>query len=103
MSQNQSYLVRTVMSLLGSLRSQSIRSKMLMLWGFFVVVMIAGGYGVYYRTLGEGAPYQNSTTEAVLASILFVFGIYVLGLVLHGYLFGKNTSAYDSATVSELI
>ena len=74
---------------------------MLMMWGFLVIVMVAGGYGVYYRTLGVGAPYENSQTEAVLASILFVFGIYVLGLVLHGYLFGKNNAAY--ATVSEMI
>lgn len=68
--------------------SRSRNVKILIVWSFLVGVMILGGYAVYYRTLGGAqAPYQNSPIEAALASMLFVFGIYLLGLVLHGYLF----------------
>jgi hypothetical protein len=78
---------------LNSLQSRSPRPdsvKILILWTFFVGVMIVGGYAVYYQTLGIGTAYHNSSIEAVLASLLFVFGIYLLALVLHGFLFSKK-------------
>lgn len=78
----------TVGAMLRTIGSKSENVRILILWSFLVGVMILGGYGVYYQTLGgPNAPYQNSPIEAGLASMLFVFGIYLLGLVLHGYLF----------------
>jgi hypothetical protein len=32
-----------------------------------------------------------------------VFGIYVLVLVLHGYIFGKNSTPYEADTVSSFV
>lgn len=62
--------------------------------------MVGGGLGVYYRVQGVGSSTHNSALESTLASMLFVFGIYVLGLFLHGYLFGKDNSTYSTATLS---
>ena len=67
---------------------------MIILWGFILALMALGGYAVYYRVLGIGTSNQNSSTEATIASMLFVFGTYCLGLVLHAYLFGKSNPAY---------
>ena len=58
-----------------------------MLWSFFVGIMILGGYAVYYQVLGLGQTYQHPQIDAELSATLFVFGIYLLALVLHGYLF----------------
>ena len=77
-------------SALRTIASKPDGVKMLIMWSFLVGVMILGGYAVYYQTLGVGVPYQNSPIEAALASMLFVFGIYLLGLVLHGYLFSQK-------------
>ncbi len=74
----------------GNIGSKPENVKILIMWGFFVALMILGGYGVYYQTLGIGVPQQNPPIEAALASMLFVFGIYLLALVLHGYLFGRK-------------
>jgi hypothetical protein len=74
----------------GNLSSQPENAKILIMWSFFIALMILGGYGVYYQTLGIEVPQQNSPVEAALASMLFVFGIYSLALVLHGYLFGRK-------------
>ena len=71
--------------------SRSQNTKIIILWSFLVGVMILGGYGVYYQVLGgPHAPYKNSPIEAALASMLFVFGIYLLGLVLHAYLSSED-------------
>jgi len=72
------------------IQSKPENVKILVLWSFFIGVMILGGYAVYYQTLGIGVAYHNSQIEAVLASMLFVFGIYLLALVLHGFLFGRK-------------
>jgi len=74
----------------GSIRSKPENVKILIMWGFFLALMILGGYAVYYQTLGIGVPQQNPPIEAALASMLFVFGIYLLALVLHGYIFGRK-------------
>ncbi len=74
----------------GNLGSKPENVKILIMWSFFVALMILGGYGVYYQTLGIGVPQQNPPVEAALASMLFVFGIYLLGLVLHGFIFGRK-------------
>jgi hypothetical protein len=76
--------------LFGNLSSKPDSVKILILWGFFVAVMVFGGYGVYVQTLGIGVPQQNPPIDAALASMLFVFGIYLLALFLHGYLFGRK-------------
>ena len=78
------------LSVLRSVESGPENAKILILWSFFIGVMILGGYAVYYQVLGIGANYHNSQIEAVLASMLFVFGIYLLALVLHGFLFGRK-------------
>ncbi len=74
----------------GNLGSKPENVKILIMWSFFVALMILGGYGVYYQTLGIGVPQQNPPVDAALASMLFVFGIYLLGLVLHGFIFGRK-------------
>jgi hypothetical protein len=74
----------------GSIASKPENVKIMIMWAFFVGLMVLGGYGVYYQTLGIGVPQQNPPIEAALASMLFVFGIYILALVLHGYLFGPK-------------
>lgn len=74
----------------GNISSKPESLKMLILWSFFAAVMALGGYGVYVRVLGLGTSTQNSPVEAALASMVFVFGIYILALVLHGYVFGRK-------------
>jgi hypothetical protein len=72
-----------------SISSQPEGVKIVILWSSFVAIMLVGGYGVYYQALG-GPTYHNSPIEATLASMLFIFGIYLLALVLHGFLFSKK-------------
>jgi hypothetical protein len=76
--------------LLRGIGSRPENTKILIMWSFLIGVMILGGYGVYYRVLGIGVPQHNSPVEAALASMLFVFGIYILALVLHGFFFGRK-------------
>jgi len=65
-------------------RSQNVR--IMIIWSAFVGIMILGGYAVYYQVLGVGQTYARSPIEAQLSVMLFVFGIYLLALIVHGYL-----------------
>ena len=75
---------------MSTVRSNSQNVRIVILWSFFLGVMILGGYAVYYQVLGLGQTYQHTQIEAELAAMLFVFGIYLLALVLHGYLFNQK-------------
>ncbi|MDA4130983.1 MAG: hypothetical protein OK457_09450 [Thaumarchaeota archaeon] len=69
-------------------RSQNVRITIV--WSAFIGIMILGGYAVYYQVLGISQPYSRSSTEAQLAVMLFVFGIYLLALVVHGQISNKS-------------
>ncbi|HXQ93082.1 MAG TPA: hypothetical protein VN739_08750 [Nitrososphaerales archaeon] len=75
---------------MNSLRSNPQNVRIIILWSFFVGVMILGGYAVYYQVLGIGQTYQHPQIDAELSTMLFVFGIYLLALVLHGYLINQK-------------
>ncbi len=77
-------------ALLRTLRSDPKNGRIIILWSFFVGVMIIGGYFVYYQVLGLGQTYQHPQIDAELSAMLFVFGIYLLALVLHGYLINEK-------------
>jgi hypothetical protein len=88
---NHSSESRITTAVLRDIGSKPENVKIVILWSFFIGVMILGGYAVYYRTLGGTAVhYQNSPIQAALASMLFVFGVYLLGLVIHAYLFNQK-------------
>ena len=75
-------------------RSQNVR--IMIVWSAFIGIMILGGYAVYFQVLGIGQSYARSATEAQLSLMLFVFGIYLLALIVHGYL--TNSSKFQSTT-----
>ena len=69
-------------------KSQNVR--IMIVWSAFIGIMILGGYAVYFQVLGVGTAYARSGTEAQLSLMLFVFGIYLLALIVHGYITGQN-------------
>jgi hypothetical protein len=69
-------------------KSQNVR--IMIVWSAFIGIMILGGYAVYYQVLGIGQSYVRGATEAQLSLMLFVFGIYLLALIVHGYLTNQN-------------
>ena len=78
--------------MMSTLRSGSQNVRIVILWSFLVGVMILGGYVVYHQVLGIGQAYQHPQIDAELSAMLFVFGIYLLALLLHGYLFNQSNS-----------
>jgi hypothetical protein len=76
--------------MMSNLKSKPQNVRIVILWSFLVGIMILGGYAVYYQVLGIGQTYQHAQIDAELSAMLFVFGIYLLALLLHGYLFDQK-------------